>query len=58
MLAWQANMDLQFVLNVYACIMHVASYIIKTGRAMGVLLKHVAPETSIEELESKMIQPF
>ena len=30
MLAWQANMDLQYVLNSYACIMYVASYIMKT----------------------------
>ena len=30
MLAWQANMDLQYVLNAYACIMYVAYYIMKT----------------------------
>ena len=30
MLAWQANIDLQYVLNAYACIMYVASYIMKT----------------------------
>ena len=30
MLAWQANMDIQFVLNAYACVMYVASYIMKT----------------------------
>ena len=30
MLAWQANMDLQIVLNAHACVMHVASYIMKT----------------------------
>lgn len=42
MLTWQANMDLQYVLNAYACIMYVASYIMKTDRAMGVLPKHVA----------------
>ena len=28
-LAWQANADIQYVLNVYACIMYVASYIMK-----------------------------
>ena len=39
MLAWQANMDIQFVLNAYACVMYVASYIMKTERAMGELLK-------------------
>ena len=27
MLAWQAKMDVQFVLNAYACIMHVYSLI-------------------------------
>ena len=42
LLAWQANMDLQFVLNVYACVMYVTSYIMKTDRAMGEILKLVA----------------
>ena len=39
MLAWQANMDIQFVLNAYACVMYVASYIMKTERSTGELLK-------------------
>lgn len=30
MLAWQANMDIQFVLNAYVCVMYIASYIMKT----------------------------
>jgi len=29
MLAWQADMDLRFVLNAYACVMYVASYIMR-----------------------------
>ena len=41
---WQANMDIQFVLNAYACIMYVASYIMKTERSMGELLKRVAAQ--------------
>ena len=41
LLAWQANMDIQFA---YACVMYVASYIMKTERAMGELLKQVAAE--------------
>ena len=49
MLAWQANMDLKYVLNGYACIMYVASYTTKT--AMGVLLKRVASEARTEELK-------
>ena len=39
-LAWQASMDLQYyVQNAYAWIMYVASYIMKTDRAMGMLFK-------------------
>lgn len=29
LLAWQANMDLQYVLNTYACVVYVASNIMK-----------------------------
>ena len=39
MLAWQANMDIQYVLNAFACVMYVASYIMKAERSMGELLK-------------------
>ena len=54
LLVRQANMDLQYVLNAYACVMYVALYIMKTDRAMGELLKHVAPETRTEELKVQM----
>ena len=54
-LAWQAsNMDIQFVLNAYACVMYVASYIMKTDRAMGVLLKQVAAEVRTGELRTQL----
>ena len=51
MLAWQANMDIQFVLNAYACIMYVASYIMKTERSM---LKRVAAEARTDELKCQL----
>ncbi len=54
MLAWQANMDLQYVLNAYACVMYVASYIMKTDRAMGELLKRVASEARTDDLKVQM----
>ena len=54
MLAWQANMDIQFVLNAYACIMYVASYIMKTERSMGELLKRVAAEARTDELKCQL----
>ena len=58
MLAWQANMDLQYVLNTYACVMYVASYITKTDRTMGVLLKRVASEARTEELKCEVSSAF
>ena len=54
MLAWQANMDIQYVLDAYACVMYVASYILKTEKSMGELLKHVAAEARTEELKMQM----
>ena len=53
-LAWQANTDIQYVLNAYACVMYVASYIMKTDRAMGQLLKRVASEARTEELKQQL----
>jgi hypothetical protein len=54
MLAWQANMDLQFVLNAYACVMYVASYIMKSERHLGVLLKQVSAENRTEDLLTQL----
>ena len=54
MLAWQANMDIQFVLNAYACVLYVASYIMKTERSMGELLKRVAAEARTDELKTQL----
>ena len=34
MLAWQANIDIQFGLNAYACVMYVASHIMN-GEILG-----------------------
>ena len=55
-LAWQTNMDLQYVLNAYACVMYmyIASYIMKTDRAMGELLRCVATKARTEELKAQM----
>ena len=53
-LAWQANTDIQYVLNAYACVMYVASYIMKTDRVMGQLLKQVAAEARTEELKQQL----
>lgn len=36
--AWQAYMDIQYVLNP-ACVMYIASYMMKSEKSMGKLLK-------------------
>ena len=54
MLAWQANMDIQYVLNAYACIMYVASYMMKSERAMGELLRNVANENRTDEMKLQL----
>lgn len=42
-------MDLQFVLNAYACVMYTASYMMETEKAIGHLLKQVTEEHRTEK---------
>jgi len=41
---WRANMDLQYVLDPYACAMYIVSYIAKSQRGMSNLLFHATQE--------------
>lgn len=52
--AWQANLDLQFVTDPYACIQYVISYITKEEREMGTLLSAVAKESEQETVKEQM----
>ena len=42
--AWRANMDIQFVLDVYACAMYIVSYICKAQKGMSDLLRTACEE--------------
>ena len=42
--AWRANMDIQFVLDVYACTMYIVSYISKAQKGMSELLRTACEE--------------
>ncbi|KAG1928320.1 ATP-dependent DNA helicase PIF1 [Pimephales promelas] len=57
--AWNANMDIQFVLDAFSCVMYMLSYISKPEHEMGDLLKNVIQsvrETNVsEEDEMKQI---
>ena len=44
LLTWNANMDIQPVLDVYSCIMYIVSYISKGEKEMGDLLRNVQSE--------------
>ena len=37
-------MDIQYVIDAYACVMYVASYMMKNEKSMGELLENVANE--------------
>ncbi|XP_071486145.1 uncharacterized protein [Diadema antillarum] len=45
--AWNANMDLQYITNEYACVVYVVSYMSKAEREMSLLLKNA--ETEMKE---------
>ena len=42
--AWKANIDIQYVINAYACVMYIASYVLKAEKGMGELLRQAAKE--------------
>ncbi|XP_002733238.1 uncharacterized protein LOC100378309, partial [Saccoglossus kowalevskii] len=45
---WNANMDIQFVVDAYSCIVYIISYISKAEKEMGLLLDHAQREASEE----------
>lgn len=51
MKSWEANLDVQFVTNVYSCVMYLASYISKPEKTLGDVLKAVS--TSSQHLGTK-----
>ena len=38
--AWRANMDVQYILDVYACATYITSYVAKSSRGMSELLRN------------------
>ncbi len=51
--AWNANMDIQFILNPYSCIMYILSYISKAEHEMSDYLKRVIKDSSHENLSDR-----
>ena len=42
--AWNGNMDIQYVMDPYSCVMYIVSYISKSEREMGDLLRNAQSE--------------
>lgn len=42
--AWQANIDLQYIVDPYACVMYIAAYMTKGEKGIGELLKQTCKE--------------
>jgi hypothetical protein len=52
--AWEANLDLQFCLNAYACIHYMVSYITKDETQMGLTLKAVSKELANQDVRTQL----
>ena len=51
--AWRANMDIQFVLDVYACAVYIVNYISKGQKGMSELLRQACTEARQGNLNVK-----
>lgn len=52
--AWQANIDLQYVCDPYACVMYIASYITKSEHELGELLTAASRQAADMDLRSQL----
>lgn len=50
---WRANIDIQFVLDPYACVMYVTSYLCKSERTMSELLKQASNQFKKRDMNIK-----
>ena len=55
---WRANMDLQYILDPYACVMYITVYMLKSEHLMGELLKQVSKECGSEDIRTRLGSAF
>ena len=51
---WKANHDIQYVVDAYACVMYVASYVLKAEKTMGELLKQAAKDSEDQNIRGQL----
>ncbi len=54
LLNWEANMDIQYVLDAYSCVMYLVSYVLKDERALSDLLRRASRESQNEGIRKQM----
>lgn len=52
--AWQANMDLQYVTDVYSCIMYIVSYITKDERELSDILRQASKDANDSNIQQQL----
>ncbi len=52
-LAWNANLDIQYITDIYGCVGYIASYISKGEREMGMLLNQAQKEAVKGNLDAR-----
>ena len=50
--AWKGNMDIQYILDPYSCIMYICSYITKAEKELGQLIKQAQEEARSGNVEA------
>jgi len=52
--SWRGNMDIQYITDVYACIVYIVSYACKAENSMSEMLQEVVKENSNDDLRTQM----
>ncbi|MCP3664246.1 MAG: AAA family ATPase, partial [Gammaproteobacteria bacterium] len=55
---WQANMDIQFIVNAYACIAYICSYIAKAEQDVGEAMSNITKELPPDCPPRKKLQKY
>ena len=51
---WKANMDLQYVVDPYSCVVYIISYLKKSEQTMSHILDQVSKEVAQEDVRSQL----
>ena len=51
---WRANIDFQYVIDAYSTVMYVISYMMKSEKAMGEILKRIGKECRHEDIATQL----